>query len=250
MTSDAAHTAANDNSARGATRTPSVEQNESAYQQIGSSMTTVNEASDSQQADFGRSATAPSAAELGQAIAARTAAELPSLAAKISASELADVMTQAITQTDILPGPFAATDRGTEWMARYGCPAWCVMDHAGADGEPGWHQGHRAEAVAPTSFCDAFPRDDSAVVLAARVTQVNQDPEIFGIETRIWVDVDTETLELDVAQTDVFIARLEVFLPQLRALRSQLAEASKGDIPENTDAKAAWLAKPAAPVNQ
>jgi hypothetical protein len=35
--------AANDNSARGATRTPSVEQNESAYQQIGSSMTIISD---------------------------------------------------------------------------------------------------------------------------------------------------------------------------------------------------------------
>jgi hypothetical protein len=245
MTSSAAHAAANDDSARGATRTPSVEQFNGS-QQIGTLMTSFSQPTDTAQVK----PAPPSPAELGQGIAARMAAELPSLAAKISGSELAEVVTQAITQTDILPGPFAATDRGAEWMARYGCPAWCVMDHAGTDGEPGWHQGHRAEAVAPTPFCDTFPRDDSAVVLAARVTQVNQDPEIFGIETRIWVDVDTETLELDVAQTDVFIARLEAFLPQLRTLRTQLAEASKDDVPENTEAKAAWLAKPAAPVNQ
>ncbi|MEU0369079.1 hypothetical protein ABZ070_02245 [Streptomyces sp. NPDC006283] len=198
MTSHAAIVAAETTTAPGGNPTPSVEQSESAYQQIGSSMPILADASNARQANSGQS--------------------------------------------------LDAAKRGPEWMARFGCPVWCVMDHAGTDGEPGWHQGLPAEAIAPTPFCDADPGGDSAVVLAARVTQVNQDPKVFGVETRLWVDVDCETLELDVAQTDVFIARLETFLPQLRALRAQLAEASKDDVPENTEAKAAWLAAPAKAV--
>jgi hypothetical protein len=133
-------------------------------------------------------------------------------------------------------------------MARYNCPAWCVLDHAGPVGEPGWHQGPTAKVETPTEYADVRPGEGRDIALAARVTHTNEMPEIFGIETKLWVDVDCETLELDLAQTDVFIARLEAFLPQLRAMRTHLAEAARGDIPEDPEAKAAWLAEPLVPI--
>lgn len=151
-------------------------------------------------------------------------------------------------QPGLLPQATTAEQRGTDWTARYGCPAWCVMDHAGVDDEPGWHQGPRATAVGPKPFEDSGPGAPDAPLLSARVTQTNENPEVFGIETRLWVEVDTEVLELDAEQVDVLIDRLEAFLPQLHRLRQDLADAGRGDIPENAEAKAAWLATPCAPA--
>ncbi|MEU0716805.1 hypothetical protein ABZ498_06440 [Streptomyces lavendulocolor] len=141
-----------------------------------------------------------------------------------------------------------AAHRGPEWTARYGCTPWCVLDHAGADGTPGWHQGPRATVLAPTRYADSAPGDGPGLVLAARVTTVNQDADVFGIESQLWVEIDSMVLELDVAEADVLISRLEEFLPKLRVLRDQLAEASEGDRPADEAAEAAWLALPAEPV--
>ncbi|MFF3452886.1 DUF6907 domain-containing protein [Streptomyces sp. NPDC002730] len=143
----------------------------------------------------------------------------------------------------IPPAGLTAEQRGAEWMARYGCTPWCVLDHAGTDGEPGWHQGPRAAVTAPTPYADSMPGDGLGLVLAARVTTVNQDAAAFGVESLLWVEIDCETLELDVEQTDVLISRLEQFLPVLRALRGQLAEASGGDFPADPVAKARYMAE-------
>ncbi|MFF3326083.1 DUF6907 domain-containing protein [Streptomyces sp. NPDC002889] len=186
-------------------------------------------------------------AAIGESIADRIRAEVLSLADKISRAELADLMTSVMVEAGLSTPDTTAQQRGVEWRARYGCPAWCVMDHAGDDGEPGWHQGPTAEAIAPIPFTDSLPGEGPAPVLAARVTQTSEDAQIFGITTRLWVDVDTEVLELDVAETDVLIARLERFLPQLRILRAQLAAASVADFPSDEKAKAEWLATPAQP---
>lgn len=139
----------------------------------------------------------------------------------------------------ILP-VLTAAERGAEWTATYGCTPICVMNHAEPENNPGWHQGPEAMCETLASLVCGWDGDAGEPLLSARVTTVNDTPEIFGITTRLWVDIAGDTMELSVTEVDQFIAGLEGFLPQLRALRAQLAEATKGDIPENTEAKIRW----------
>lgn len=143
--------------------------------------------------------------------------------------ELANVLTAAV--------------RGPEWMTRYGCTPNCVLDHAGEDGENGWHQGADVEVPAPGRYGSDLPDEEPEPLFAARVTTVNGSPDIFGVTTKLWVDVPGDTMELTLPEVDQFISGLEGFLPGLRALRAELAEVSTGDRPENPEALARWRAE-------
>lgn len=140
-----------------------------------------------------------------------------------------------------------AARRGTEWMTRYGCPTWCVMNHDGEDGAPGWHQGPTITMDAPPLQDDDRAPAEVGPLFAARINQVNESPEIFGIETKLWLDIDEETYELGLAETDRFIERMERFLPRLKAMRDHLATASQKDQPKNDEAFQVWLTTPLAP---
>lgn len=137
--------------------------------------------------------------------------------------------------------------RGEGWKAAYGCADWCVMDHAGDDGNPGWHQGAEA-TIAPLADKNRSPElnhrtGEPEPLLSARVTQSSQDSHIFGVETEVWVWTGGEAYELDRAGVDKMIGAVERFLPQLRAARVLLAEAGKADFPANPVAKAKWNAE-------
>ncbi|MFD6684183.1 hypothetical protein, partial [Micromonospora parva] len=97
MITDAAK-AANDNSARGATRTPSVEHfNDSAWKQIGklvnhlpTTATTPSSATSNPTADR---------RNLAEEVAAATLAGFPRLGAQISAAGLTDIVERALRET-------------------------------------------------------------------------------------------------------------------------------------------------------
>lgn len=138
-----------------------------------------------------------------------------------------------------------AEQRGPEWMALYGCTPFCVMDHTAPQGNPGWHQGPTAELMAPAHFSSQLSSEPLLPLLSARVNTTNQDAEIFGVRTSLWVDVADDTLELTVAETDQLIEALVQGVPKLRALRAQLVEAGRGDRPENPAMVAMWRAQSA-----
>ncbi|MFF7690567.1 DUF6907 domain-containing protein [Streptomyces syringium] len=142
------------------------------------------------------------------------------------------------TPTAVADSRPTAEQRGTEWMARYGCPIWCRMDHAGDDGAPGWHNGPEASVTCPTRGLNAEDDEGGDVLLAARVVHTNEDAEHYGTETRIWFDYGLDTTELNVEQVDQLITKLTIFLPQLHAMRKHLAAVIVNDVPRpNTAAK-------------
>lgn len=147
------------------------------------------------------------------------------------------------------PAALTAVQRGPEWMSRYGCTNWCVMDHAGDAGQPGWHQARTATVIAPKPGGEALPGEVPDVLLSACVTQQSQDAGAFGIETRLWFDYGIDTLEMTVEETDQLIDRLERFLPQLHAARDLLVKASAGDRPGDRQAKARRMAEVDAKIN-
>ncbi|MDQ0795607.1 hypothetical protein [Streptomyces sp. B1I3] len=230
MTSAAANSAANDNSARGATQALSVEQFETTAKQIGSSMTSIADSTRPGQANLNQPAPAarPTFAELGEAVAARIAAGVPSIAAELGQAGLASLLADVLRQLTRTARPAA-------------CPDWCVTDHT-AGNDPGWHQGPSIDVTCSVPGLNAAPGGPLETLLCARVVQHNEDPDAFGVETRLWVDTGLDTTELDVAQTDQLIAGLETFLPKLRAMRGHLAEASAGDHPGTPAVKATRMA--------
>lgn len=211
----------------------------------------ISEGTRTAQGDAGQPISAPSDqrhtyAELGQRIADRIAMEMPTFAAKFPPAELATLMTNALGQAaglapDLPAGPTAA-QRGPDWIAEYGCPTWCVMDHATATA-PDWHRGPTAEVTATAHGANARHDDPLDVLMSAGVVQMSSDPEAFGVETRIWFDTGYDTYEMDVTQTDRLINSLETFIPKLRALRAHLVTASAGDHPGNPQVKARVMAE-------
>lgn len=195
-------------------------------------MSIIPDATDNAQPTVGHTVSAITQAV--EAITNRIRTEVPAFPVKMAREQLRGAITETVNRL---------------LAARPGCPAWCVMDHGhGVLGDPGWHEGPRVEAVAPVPFADAQADDGASIVLGARVVQLNQDPQIFGVTTQVWVDVDTQTLELDPEQTDRLISRLEDFLPKLRAMREQLAAAGAGDYPADETAVAKWHAQSAEEV--
>ncbi|WP_411076661.1 DUF6907 domain-containing protein [Streptomyces sp. cmx-10-25] len=192
-------------------------------------------------------APAPSQAEEAARVTQKAAAEVlakhPELAAKLSIEEFAEIVRLSIREHVEEFKPTAA-ERGSEWMTRYGCPAWCVMDHAGKDREPGWHQGAAIAMDPPPLQDDEREPGDVAPFLSARINQNSESPDLFGIETRLWLDINDNTHELGLRETDRFIERMENFLPRLKAMRDRLAEAGRDDRPRNEKAFQAWLATP------
>ncbi|MEW2135511.1 hypothetical protein AB0892_02685 [Streptomyces sp. NPDC005409] len=140
------------------------------------------------------------------------------------------------------PGPLTAAQRGGDWITLYDCTPWCTLDHAGADGQPGWHQGPILKATAPVPGVNAAPGEAPDSLFEARVTQTRADASVFGIDSAVWLDYGRDNLELDLAGVDAFIASMEDFLPKLRALRAQLAIVSQDDFPADEEAKAAYMA--------
>jgi hypothetical protein len=128
-----------------------------------------------------------------------------------------------------------AADRGPEWMATYACTPWCAMDHSEPGATAEWHQA--APAIIPP-LGDARHDGDTEPFLTAHVTTSNVIPEVYGIQSELWIWTGRDSYELDEEQTDRFIAYVEAFLPQLRAARALLAEARKSDRPCDPVARA------------
>lgn len=175
----------------------------------------------------------PAPASIAERIANRITTEIPALAAKVDQ----DVITAAINEFLT-----TAAERGPDWIALYDCTPWCVLNHAGADGQPGWHQGPIVKAMASAPNVNALPSDEPHSLFEARVTQTRAEASVWGIDSKIWLDCGGESLELDVEGTDQLIASTEAFLLKLRVLRDQLAVVSRDDHPGDEEAKAAFRA--------
>ncbi|MFD5370790.1 DUF6907 domain-containing protein [Streptomyces sp. NPDC127103] len=190
---------------------------------------------------------ADEAGRVARQIAVEVLAKTPALAARIGTAEFTEIVGLALRDT-VDQYKRTASERGPVWMARYGCPTWCVLDHAGKDREPGWHQGPAiAMDPPPLQDDDRAPRD-VVPFLTARINQANESPEIFGVKTTLWLDINDDTHELDIEGASRFIERMERFLPRLKAMRDRLAEAGRNDQPRNEEAYQAWRTEPLVPA--
>jgi hypothetical protein len=142
------------------------------------------------------------------------------------------------------PGaPLTAAERGPAWVTAHGCTPWCVMDHEGEAGDPGWHQGPEAIVIAPRPACQAAPGEGPDELMSARVTTINSDPQELGIRSSLWVFYGGDTMELDVDQARQLRDSLSEFLVKLADGIALLVEAQQADRPADPVARAALLAK-------
>ncbi len=107
--------------------------------------------------------------------------------------------------------PTTAGERGSEWMARWGCLPWCVTDHADAF-SPDWHTSAPVETALRNIDSAHTDRENAQLpFLAARTVVVNDKPQAYGRETRVWLDFGTATGELSPAEGRVVLDALRRF---------------------------------------
>jgi hypothetical protein len=155
--------------------------------------------------------------------------------------ESADAIAADVVAELTWPRPLTAAQRGgPAWRARYGCPGdWCDMRHDGDDGEPGWHQGRTIAVTAPSScFDQPGSSGPESTVIAARINQVTQDADAYGLKTEIWLDVDLETLQLTPQQARDLFTGLKRVMPQLDAMCDEAERLSEGDHPGDPEVRA------------
>ncbi|WP_075662267.1 DUF6907 domain-containing protein [Streptomyces acidiscabies] len=111
--------------------------------------------------------------------------------------------------------PLSADERGAEWMARYGCPDFCQIDHAGPEGEPGWH----STALVETEMRDIDVEDPGDVpFLGARVVVHNDRPQAYGRHTKLWLHYGLSTAELTPARARDALTEMRGFCAELEAV--------------------------------
>lgn len=147
--------------------------------------------------------------------------------------ELAQKMAAEITarlRRAHAPRPLTAAQRGTEWMLRWGCPAWCVIDHR-AKSEPEWHATAGVETDIRAASLDSSGYSDNGVGLpwlAAKVVVANDKPQAYGRTTEVFLDYGVHTAELSVAQARLALVEMRSFVAELEAV-VDMAEAVAGD---------------------
>ncbi|MGQ5579687.1 DUF6907 domain-containing protein [Streptomyces sp. ECR3.8] len=125
--------------------------------------------------------------------------------------------------------PVTAELRGPEWMARWGCPPWCVNDHT-APTSPDWHTSAPVE-TALRNIDSAHTDSENAQLpfLAARTVVVNDKPQAYGRETRVWLDFGTATGELSPAEARVALDALRRFTTDFESVVEHAERTAEDD---------------------
>jgi hypothetical protein len=122
-----------------------------------------------------------------------------------------------------------ASQRGTAWMLRWGCPPDCAIDHD-APGAPEWHVSHRIETALRDIDSSLTPEERARWPwLAAQVVVICDRPQAYGRQTRVWLDFGTSTGELSPAEARQALAELRGFTAQLEAVVAAAEQTAGGD---------------------
>ncbi|MEU3441772.1 hypothetical protein ABZ755_15370 [Streptomyces griseoincarnatus] len=125
--------------------------------------------------------------------------------------------------------PVTAELRGAEWMARWGCPPWCVNDHT-APTSPDWHTSAPVETALRNIDSAHTDRENAQIpFLAARTVVVNDKPQAYGRETRVWLDFGTATGELSPAEARVVLDALRRFTTDFESVVERAARIAEDD---------------------
>ncbi|CBG71906.1 hypothetical protein SCAB_48551 [Streptomyces scabiei 87.22] len=120
-----------------------------------------------------------------------------------------------------------AAQRGPAWQAKYLCSMpECGLDHAGKDGEPGWHASVPIETESQDISSD-LPADGPW--LSAQIVVIDDKPQAYGRKTEVWVHYGPETGALSPAQTRQVARDARAFAERLEALANHAEQLAAGD---------------------
>lgn len=106
---------------------------------------------------------------------------------------------------------------GTNRAQRWGCPAWCVEEH----GTPGAMDAHSTRPVESTLLaadldCSGYSTgSDNLPWLTAQVVVINDKPQAYGRETRVWLGYGVHLAELSPAKARQALDAMRAFTDQL-----------------------------------
>ncbi|GKQ40317.1 hypothetical protein [Streptomyces sp. A012304] len=118
--------------------------------------------------------------------------------------------------------PLTAAQRGPVWMARYGCNPECGLDHAGADGEPGWHSTAPLETELRDIDDNCSAAENATVpFLGAQVVVDNYRSQAYGRRTLVWLHYGTSTGTLTPTKAREVLTAMRGFVAEFEAVVDQ-----------------------------
>ncbi|MEU8531565.1 DUF6907 domain-containing protein [Streptomyces parvulus] len=163
---------------------------------------------------------------LPDAVATAMQAVLPDQYTPELAAQIADDAAHRMRQVQAHP---TAAQRGAEWMARWGCPPWCISEHGERFGMD-WHSSALAETTMRDIDSASSETENGRIpFLAARIVLSSDKPQAYGRETRVWLDYGSTTGELTPAKAREVLTSMRGFVAELEAVVDQAEEIGKGD---------------------
>ncbi|MDX3315188.1 hypothetical protein P1S61_40325 [Streptomyces sp. ME08-AFT2] len=157
---------------------------------------------------------------------------VPDLYTAERAADLAAAMTAELRK----PTPLTAAERGTEWMLRYGCTAWCINDHANPVSADFHSAGPAATELRTT---DLEPGGDDQPWLTAETVVMNDKPQAYGRETRVLLGYGDHLAELTPDNARKALDAMRGFVAQLEAVVDQADASALDDFDGDPDIAAA-----------
>lgn len=138
----------------------------------------------------------------------------PELAAQF-AETMADSLRQQQEQR-----PLTAAQRGPEWLARWGCPGFCVENH----GKPGALEFHSTAPIetsilAADMDCSGYSENGEGLPwMTAQVVVNNEKAQAYGRQTRVWIGYGVHLAEVSPARAREALDALRAFTVRLAAV--------------------------------
>lgn len=157
-------------------------------------------------------------AALPNAIGTAMQTALPGLYTPERAAQFAAAMADQLREQH--NRPLTAAARGTEWMLRWGCTDFCIIDHTDPHA-PDWHSaGPAATELRATDLdYDGHNEDrDTLPWLSAETVVTCDKPQAYGRETRVLLGYGVHLAELSPARARQALEAMRGFVEQLAAV--------------------------------
>ncbi|MFD5862607.1 DUF6907 domain-containing protein [Streptomyces chartreusis] len=175
-------------------------------------------------------------AALPEAVDAAAQATLGEQYSPEIAAAIATEMVALLSQPE--QRPLTAAQRGTEWMARWGCPGWCVTEH----GQPLALESHSTAPVETTLHaeeidCSGYSKNSERLPwMTAQVVLNGDEGEGFGRETRVWLGYGVHLAEISPVQARRALDAMRGFVTRLSAVVDFADQVAAEDYPGTGEA--------------
>lgn len=145
------------------------------------------------------------------------------------AAQFAETMANSLRQQQE-QHPLTAAQRGAEWMARWGCPGFCVEEH----GKSGALECHSTAPVETTLRaaevdCNGYSTgSDNLPWMTAQVVVNNDKAQAYGRVTKLWLGYGVHLAEISPAEARRALDAMRAFTVRLAAV-VDLAEQTAAD---------------------